>query len=212
MIGQTVGLAFTDLRVREDPAAAVRRVDDVLTRYPLEDLEPLDRPYNSLITALAYAGESDRARTLLEQQAATVPAEMIQTEDTERMEAAIALGEGRYEDALDGFRRSAVGSCLLCSMDGIALAYDRAGDADSATAAYERYVDTPFFNRLYFDAAFLAFALERLGQLHDEAGRLAKAAEYYARFVELWAEADDELQPRVRAAQARLEAIMREIG
>jgi hypothetical protein len=30
--------------------------------------------------------------------------------------------------------------------------------------------------------------------------------------VELWAEADDELQPRVRAAQARLDAILRERG
>ena len=35
---------------------------------------------------------------------------------------------------------------------------------------------------------------------------------HYASFVELWATADEELQPRVRAAQARLEEILREIG
>jgi hypothetical protein len=31
-------------------------------------------------------------------------------------------------------------------------------------------------------------------------------------FVELWANADEELQPRVQAAQARLEEIVRERG
>ena len=53
---------------------------------------------------------------------------------------------------------------------------------------------------------------ERLGQLYDEQGDLENAALYYARFVVLWAEADDELQPRVEAARARLEEIIRERG
>jgi hypothetical protein len=35
---------------------------------------------------------------------------------------------------------------------------------------------------------------------------------YYARFVELWDDADDELQPRVQAAQARLDEILRQRG
>jgi hypothetical protein len=53
---------------------------------------------------------------------------------------------------------------------------------------------------------------ERLGQLYDEAGDLENAALYYARFVELWAGADAELQTRVEAARARLEEIIRERG
>ena len=53
---------------------------------------------------------------------------------------------------------------------------------------------------------------ERLGQLYDETGDLDSAALYYARFVELWADADPELQPRVRAAQARLDEIVRQRG
>jgi hypothetical protein len=50
--------------------------------------------------------------------------------------------------------------------------------------------------------------LERLAQLHDERGNTAKAAEYYARFVELWRDADPELQPRVTAAQQRLQLLV----
>ncbi len=53
---------------------------------------------------------------------------------------------------------------------------------------------------------------ERLGQLYDEQGDLENAALYYARFVELWADADAELQPRVGVARARLEEIIRERG
>jgi hypothetical protein len=53
---------------------------------------------------------------------------------------------------------------------------------------------------------------ERLGQLYDEQGDLENAAVYYARFVELWEDADAELQPRVGAARSRLEEIIRERG
>ena len=51
-----------------------------------------------------------------------------------------------------------------------------------------------------------------LGRSDIEAGDLENAAVYYARFVELWADADAELQPRVEAARTRLEEIIRERG
>ena len=53
---------------------------------------------------------------------------------------------------------------------------------------------------------------ERLGQLYDELGDLENAAVYHARFVELWSQADPEFQPRVTAARARLEEIVKERG
>ena len=34
-----------------------------------------------------------------------------------------------------------------------------------------------------------------------------KAAEHYARFVDLWKDADPELQPRVEAAQRRIDLL-----
>ncbi len=62
------------------------------------------------------------------------------------------------------------------------------------------------------DRFALGPALERLAQLYDERGDPDSAANYYARFVELWSEADPDLQPRVQAAQARLEQIVTERG
>jgi len=48
--------------------------------------------------------------------------------------------------------------------------------------------------------------------MYDERGDWEKAAEYYARFVELWKGADAELQPRVEVAQKRLDEIFAERG
>jgi len=90
--------------------------------------------------------------------------------------------------------------------------FDEAGRADSAIVYYERSLTEPWNYRLWHDGSTLAPTHERLGQLYDERGDIENAALHYARFVELWADADPELQPRVRAAQARLEAIVRERG
>jgi len=57
------------------------------------------------------------------------------------------------------------------------------------------------------DKIFLANAYERLGQIHERAGRTADAVFYYDRFVNAWANADAELQERRSAVQARLDAL-----
>ena len=52
------------------------------------------------------------------------------------------------------------------------------------------------------DARAFAATLRRLGELYAARGDHAKAREYYGRFVELWKEADAELQPSVADARA----------
>ena len=90
--------------------------------------------------------------------------------------------------------------------------FDDAGRADSAVTHFKRYLETPYNFRIWVDARNLADVHERLGQLYDERGDLENAALHYARFVELWADSDPVLQPRVQAAQVRLEAIVGERG
>lgn len=45
---------------------------------------------------------------------------------------------------------------------------------------------------------------ERLGQLYEAKGNPGKAAENYRAFIELWKNADPELQPRLADARRRL--------
>ena len=56
---------------------------------------------------------------------------------------------------------------------------------------------------------WLAPALFRLGELYENAGDAKRATEYYGRFVDLWKDADPELQPRVTDARARIDRMNR---
>ena len=81
------------------------------------------------------------------------------------------------------------------------------GATEEAAALY-RSQAPPYTWRSFYTT----LSYERLGQLYDKGGDLEKAAEHYARFVELWKDADPELQPRVQAAQQRLNEIFAERG
>jgi hypothetical protein len=84
--------------------------------------------------------------------------------------------------------------------------------ADSAIARYEVSLDHGEAFGLDGSTRQIPITLERLARLYDARGDLEQAAGYYGRFVELWADADPDLQPRVEAARARLEEIVRERG
>jgi hypothetical protein len=56
----------------------------------------------------------------------------------------------------------------------------------------------------------LAPGLLRVAQIYDDKGDVVRAVNYYSRFVELWKDADPDLQPRVKEAQARINALMAE--
>jgi tetratricopeptide (TPR) repeat protein len=133
-----------------------------------------------------------------------------------RADAAIALAEGRPEEAARLYRESDIGYCILCALPGLAAALEAMGDRAAAIDAWRKYVDTPWFWRMfgnqYQQGPRLGPALETVARLYDEAGDAEKSAVYYARFLDLWADADPELQPRVETARARLEEIVRERG
>ncbi len=92
-------------------------------------------------------------------------------------------------------------------------AFEGLGQADSVIARYEIWMGRrQLRGRVGADATGLPLALERLGQLYDAKGDTENAALYYAQFVDMWDEADADLQPRVAVARARLEEIIRERG
>jgi tetratricopeptide (TPR) repeat protein len=97
--------------------------------------------------------------------------------------------------------------------DDIIPAFEGLGMADSVIARYEMWMGRrQLGGRVGADSPDLPLALERLGQLYDAKGDTENAALYYAQFVDMWDEADADLQPRVAVARARLEEIIRERG
>jgi hypothetical protein len=71
---------------------------------------------------------------------------------------------------------------------------------------FERYLSTPFAFKadVEMDPMRVPAIRERLGQLYETLGDTAKAIDNDRAFIELWKNADPELQPRVADAKRRL--------
>jgi tetratricopeptide (TPR) repeat protein len=198
-----------------DRDLALDELAAALDQYPLESLDPLDRPYAALAVAYAAAGQASKADEMVEALEAEIAPDLrgdLFLDWPLLARGTIALERGRYEVAIDYLSGLTQGLCRLCGVFELARAYDLGGQVDSAVATYERYANTPWAGSWRTHPFGLAPALERLGQLYDEREEWAKASEYYARFVELWKDADPELLPRVQAAQRRLDEIFAQQG
>ena len=181
-------------------------MEEALRRYPLASIHAADRPYTMLAWYYAEAGRPDRGRQLLAEYDAAVPEAFRRREPFRHgAAAAVALADGRVQDAINGYRAwYAEANCAVCGLFDLARAYERAGQRDSALAVYERAVTTPGMLRAFEEAATLGPTYRRLGELYEERGQLDKARDYYGRFVDLWKDADPELQPIVRDVRGRL--------
>ncbi len=202
---------------RGDGPAAARTILDAMTRHR-DSVPPGDRPYGFVIRDLVDAGDAAAAASLLDEWKREVPDEELGgggRADRQSVEAGLMAARGNTEEALrllELSERDCPGTCAASAALARAITLDESGDGAAAVAEYERFLTAPEHFRSWINAQWRARALERLGQLHDEQGNLEDAAKYYAMFVEQWAEADPELRPRVQAAQARLEEIVRERG
>jgi tetratricopeptide (TPR) repeat protein len=209
--------AFVATLVLGKPSGAVALLDSVSAQFPLRALPEVDRPYLAVARAYANAGAIARAQAITAQYRNEVLDTALKRQDEpaiHRVLGEIALADRRYDVARDEFRKGdrapdgPANGCTSCLLFDLARTFDAAGMRDSAIAAYERYVTTPYSLRFgeSNDPLFLPRALERLGQLYGSRGDAVKASSYFRRFVELWKNADPELQPRVIEARRRIAA------
>lgn len=161
--------------------------------------------------ALAMGGRVEAARLARSVYEQRVPRE-ARWQDVHLLEAInafIALHNGRSSVALAALYRGRKATPWTAPVDALlGHAYERLGAADSAIAAYSRYIDTPWAYRggpygWLSDPWLLVPIHERLSILLIAAGQREAAAHHAQRVTEIWSDADPELQPRVRVA-ARL--------
>jgi len=194
-----------------DGAGALRMLEEALGRTPLRSLPSSEAPYPQVVAAYAYAGRADKAKVVLdewEMQRREHPT----TQDSaraSRMRGRVALAAGDYEAARAHFRVGERIGCSVCELAMLARTYDLVNARDSAIVIYERYLGTKFLDRLEADADFLAVVHKRLGELYEAKGQRERALEHYRAFIELWKDADPELQPKVTDARQRVAALTR---
>lgn len=128
------------------------------------------------------------------------------------LRARIAVRDDRPEEALDLIgppspqpddRRPELSSYYMANERWLrAELLHRLGRDAEALRIYASFPDPDAYDLIYVAPSHL-----RQAQIHDRRGDDRQAAEHYARFVELWRDADPELQATVGEALARLVAL-----
>ena len=205
--GDSLSAIQRDASLFGAPAAYVLRVDAVVGRPGFAET----RAHLAAASTYAMLGRADKAKAMLAKYDADVrdtAFRRVSEPDRHNTLAFVALAEHRPLDAVPEFRRGDVQpdgpatNCAGCLPNYLARAFDAAGVADSAIAQIETFLRVPVVAR----GVPLATPLleERLAQLYEAKGNAEKAAEHYRAFIEIWKNADPELQPRVAEARRRL--------
>ena len=215
-IVDSIALARNDAWFLEQRDRATKRLDAALAAHPLKTLPVVDRPYFALASAYALAGHPDRARAVLREfeSEADTTLRRGRTPDTEVALADIALAENKPKDALahlaraggESMDRDRLGKEHESDYARAGFAYDMEQNADSAIASFTKFLSTPALHRIIGpnDPLYLAATYKRLGELYEAKGDAKNAATYYTKFVDLWKNADPELQPKVAEVKKRL--------
>jgi len=210
--------AMVDGQLRGAVARGLATLDAAQRAAPPASL-PLTRDRSTFL-ALGYAqlGAPAKARPLVAGREARLDALGRRQEAValNRIRGGIARAEGKPDSAIAYFRRGDAESdglptrnCTACTPLFVGQTFDRAGQADSARTYLTRYVEMTGTGRTLTDRYWLAPTLYRLGELYENAGDSRHATEYYGRFVDLWKNADPELQPRVAEARGRIDRMNR---
>lgn len=198
-----------------DTLEAVREVEELVARQPLDSVGAWGQPALLMARFFARANQPQRATEFLAAYEKSLPRALAKADPwpLRQARAALALANRDPNRAVaelrprhlnlprnDWFEEPLI---PLDSRPELARAWEKAGQPDSAIAVYERYVGARALFRAEMDAFELAGAYERLAVLHETRNNLARAADYHRRMAALWHAADPQLRQRADAAMRR---------
>jgi DNA-binding SARP family transcriptional activator/tetratricopeptide (TPR) repeat protein len=208
------------------PSAELNRARDELLRLPPPKLVastlPWPRTHSGLHPMLrAYAAGMSSTRTGDDPRRTQQLAELQKAIDPT---GPLALSKGfAMSLAAERYRQAGQPAQALAELERGAreTPFVPAWTSGFVSQAYERYVRAELLHdlgrddealRWYgafgdnspYDLVYLAPSLYRQAQIYDARGQKAMAVERYKRFVELWKDADPQLQPIVASAKSRI--------
>ncbi|HZI30488.1 MAG TPA: protein kinase [Gemmatimonadaceae bacterium] len=194
--------------------AVVRELDAAITAAS-GSFANGDWPYFGIIDLYALAGQPQRARQWLNRYDAEVKDTFrlrIEANARRRTLAEVLMAERKGLEAATEFRRSDSlpdgpdGACLVCLPMRLAFAFSEAEMSDSAIHYMQQALTTFDPNRMddIIDPYILPLFNKRLGELYEARGDRVKAAEHYRKVIEIWKNADPEVQVIVNELKARV--------
>lgn len=196
-----------------DQDGARARLARILEIIPIHELPPRERPLYRAVNAASIAGDRELAEASLaefDSGSGAEPGRVRLFLGNYMRGLVLAMRNETLDDAIAAYRRAGGGGCYACTTLALAKAFDRAAMPDSALTYFERW-DALGEANWSGPGVFLTdqpLAWRRMGELYESRGDLGRAARYYARFSEVWSEADAALQPQVREVQRRLAALV----
>ena len=178
----------------------------------MDSLAVPDRWYESIVRYFALRGDARRAQQFLRDMEQSGYPELGSDfkRDFDRAQGWAAIAAGDTEQGLTHLRAGVDGfDCMPCAKGMMAMAHDAAGNADSSLVYWEAYLQTNW-GVPNIEAWVRPAAYRRLGEIYEARGDREQAVEYYNALVELWEQADPELQPQVADLRNRIARLVGE--
>jgi tRNA A-37 threonylcarbamoyl transferase component Bud32/tetratricopeptide (TPR) repeat protein len=190
----------------ERPAEAKAAYARGVARIPMSSLRPEERNWRQIARLAVRMHDPALAKQATEGFEHDEAAGSPDVEGARAFFAAhVAITEQRWDAALDALRTADRKYSIFDKYAFVlfAQAHDLAGHADSAIYYFEKFAATKdaFMNE---DSQFLPGTYRRLGELYEAKGNTAKAVENYEKFVDLWKNAEPEMQPQVQAMREKI--------
>jgi Tfp pilus assembly protein PilF len=190
------------------PSEAAALLQRAIAPAPLADIKPVDRPWEGVLLAAAYAGDTLSARIAhagyMKDKSGT---QGLRTFWDARANAYLAIAREQHDEAIAQLR-IAFGERASPNNEEsflMAMSHERAGRPDSAIVWLARTLTTPSDG--FGDGIFPPAAKRRLAELLEAKGDLRGAIRYYEAFLDDWTQPEPAQAEVVRAVKARVAAL-----
>jgi len=190
----------------ERPADARAAWARAIARVPLSQVAPSERPWPTIARIAARMHDPAIAHLALDGFEHDLAAQAPDVDGSRAyFTAHVALAEQKWDQAIEQLHEADKHASIFdkYALVALAQAHDFAGHSDSAIVYFEKFAayKDPNMNE---DSQFLAGTYKRLGELYDAKGDRAKAIANFEKFVDLWKNAEPELQPKVAEVREKL--------